>query len=202
MTAAVWACTDAGPALPRAQTQVLVELSYVSVQTIIYTVITFFMVKFELSATNFGYVLVLVWLNCFTSFLMSQALVQTTPVVFIATTLYSVVSNLQGLTSGFTRPLPSAHPAWRVAYSLNPQYYSFIGLGSMMLGGVRGTTIPDPSVGGGAVVSVGDYVTSLYGMGQGAFPGPYGSLGMLAALGCVAATASFVGLRFGNFQSR
>ncbi|KAF8073262.1 ABCG35 [Scenedesmus sp. PABB004] len=155
-----------------------VAMQYVSVQVVVYVVVTYFMVGFEVAADKFFYVLALVWLACSVSFTTSQALIHVSRVVFIATTVYSVLSNLQGLVSGFTQPLPATPPAWWGAYFLNPTYYVFIGIGSEMLGGLR-STIPDPVT--GAPVAVSDYVAELYGMRRDAFPGAFGAMGMLAA---------------------
>lgn len=127
----------------------------------------------------------------------------TTPVIFIATTLYSVLNNLQGLTSGYTRPLPSTPPAWWGAYFLNPSFYTFIGLGSAFLGDVS-TTIPNPAAGNGAPesIAVSEYVLQLYRMGNGVFPGAMGSLGMLVVFSGVLLGVAFCGLKFARFQSR
>jgi hypothetical protein len=127
-----------------------------------------------------------------------QALVHTSRIAFIATTAYSVISNLQGLTSGFSRPLPTTPRAWWGAFMLNPQFYSFIGIGSELLGHVE-TVIADPS---GAQVSVRDYVADLYRMRFDTFPGPYGALGMLAALGAAFLLISFCSMRFGAATRR
>lgn len=52
--------------------QVLVECSYVTAQVVIYTIITYFMVGFELTAAKFFYVLFLVWLCSMVAFCTSQ----------------------------------------------------------------------------------------------------------------------------------
>lgn len=130
-----------------------------------------------------------------------QALVQTTPVLFIATTFYSLLTNLQSLVSGYTRPLPASSKAWWGAYFLSPSYYTFVGMGSEILGDVI-NPIPDPTSATGGTVSVKDYVAAMYGMGVSMFPGPFGSLGMLLAIGAVMLNVSYLGLRFARFQNR
>jgi hypothetical protein len=93
--------------------------------------------------------------------------------------------------------------AWWPAFFLSPSFYTFIGIGTRVLGG-SSATIPDPSgsSSSGGMVAVRDYVRVLYGMGEGVFPGSWGSLACLAGLTAVMLLLSFVGLRFGKFNRR
>jgi hypothetical protein len=90
--------------------------------------------------------------------------------------------------------------AWWPAFFLNPVYYSFIGIGSSVLGSVT-TPIANPAAPGEAL-PVAAYVQQLYGMGSGRFPGAGGSLGMLLVAGGVMLAVSFAGLRWCSFQRR
>lgn len=104
-------------------TQTLVEVAYVTIQVVLYTVPTYFMIQLEASAGLFFYMLALVWLSCVVQFVTAQALVHITPNTYIATTLLSVLSILQGLVGGFTRPLPAAHKVGGDAHA----FYLLIG---------------------------------------------------------------------------
>ena len=54
--------------------QALVEVMYVTVQAVLYTVIAYFMMQAPVDAESFFYVLALVWLCAVVTFLMSQVL--------------------------------------------------------------------------------------------------------------------------------
>ncbi len=115
-----------------------------------------------------------------------QALVQALGCIELVTSAFAVISSLQVLMNGFMQPLPGTSRAWWAAFILNPQYYLFQAVASGLLSRVN-TTIVEPS---GASITVGDYVTRLYGMPGSTFPGAHGSQGMLVALGGAFASVS------------
>lgn len=97
---------------------------------------------------------------------------------------------------------PLTQQAWWPAFFLNPSFYTFIGIGTEVLGDVK-TLIPDPAgAASGGFLPVNEYIQGLYGMGRGVFPGAWGSLGMLGAMTAVMLAVSFVGLRWGRFNRR
>lgn len=59
---------------PYVLAQALVEVMYVTVQAVLYTVIAYFMMQAPVDAESFFYVLALVWLCAVVTFLMSQVL--------------------------------------------------------------------------------------------------------------------------------
>jgi hypothetical protein len=89
--------------------QALTETAYISLQVLVYTLITFFMLQLAPTPALFFYVLALIWFSCVVQYATAQALVHVTPGMYLATTLLSVLSMLQGLVGGFTRPLPATH---------------------------------------------------------------------------------------------
>jgi hypothetical protein len=64
--------------------------------------------------------------------------------------------------------------------------------------------VPNP-LEGGAALPVSAYVAGAFGIrkgGPGVFPGEWGALGMLGALGAAYFAASYIGLRFLRYQKR
>ena len=185
----------AGPYLAA---QALVEMVYVTPQALIYTIITYTLMRAPHNAGAFFYVLSAVWLGCMVSFLMMQAIAQALHSANLVSSARAILTCLQMLTNGFMQPLPGTAKAWSAAYMLSPHFYLFQAVASGLLWQVD-TVIEGPD---GERITIGGYVKRLYGVPGSSFPGPHGSLGMLVALGAAFAAISLLCARLDHARRR
>ncbi|XP_030447307.1 ABC transporter G family member 31 [Syzygium oleosum] len=148
--------------LSYAAAQGLVEIPYVAVQTIIYGVITYFMVNFERTARKFLLFLVFMFLT-FTYFTFyGMMAVGLTPSQHLAAVISSAFYSLWNLLSGFLIPKPNIPGWWIWFYYICPVAWTLRGVITSQLGDVD-TQIVGPSFKG----SVKEYLEVSLGYGGG-----------------------------------
>lgn len=102
----------------------MAELPYLTTQTILYTVIVYFMIGFDITARKFFEFLIIEWLvlNVFTYFgIMSVYL---TPILPLASVMGGFFYSLWNLFAGFLISEPLTPNYWVWLYWTNPVSYS------------------------------------------------------------------------------
>ncbi|KAJ8747740.1 hypothetical protein K2173_013115 [Erythroxylum novogranatense] len=133
--------------LSYAMAQGLVEVPYILVQTILYGVITYFMVNFERNAGKFLLYLVFMFFT-FTYFTFyGMMAVGVTPNQHMAAVISSAFYSLWNLLSGFLIPQPRIPGWWIWFYYISPIAWTLKGIISSQLGDVD-TKIESPAFDG------------------------------------------------------
>ncbi|XP_052887191.1 ABC transporter G family member 31-like [Gossypium arboreum] len=142
-----------------AAAQGLVELPYIVAQTILFGVITYFMINFERTASKFFLYLIIMFLT-FTYFtfygLMAVGL---TPSQHMAAVVSSAFYSFWNLLSGFLVPKPRIPGWWIWFYYICPVAWTLKGIISSQLGDVE-TMIVEPTFKG----TVKEYVSTVFGI--------------------------------------
>ncbi|KAM3362775.1 hypothetical protein P3S68_017629 [Capsicum galapagoense] len=125
--------------LPYAAAQGLIEIPYVMIQTLLYGVITYFMINFE-----------------------RVAAIGLTPTQHLAAIISAAIISLWNLMSGFLVPKPSIPGWWIWFYCINPVAWTLRGIISSQLGDVE-TRITGPGFNG----TVKEYLEVSLGFGPG-----------------------------------
>ncbi|RZC82275.1 hypothetical protein C5167_045056 [Papaver somniferum] len=121
-------------ALPYAFAQVAIEVIYVFVQTLVYSLILFSMIGFPWSAAKFLYFFYFMFM-CFTYFTMyGMMTVAMTPAPEIAAIAMSFFLGLWNLFSGFLIPRPQIPIWWRWYYWASPVAWTLYGLVTSQVG--------------------------------------------------------------------
>lgn len=142
--------------------QGLVEIPYIAAQTIIYGVITYFMVNFERTIGKFSLYILFMFLT-FTYFTFyGMMAVGLTPSQHIAAVVSSAFYSLWNLLSGFLVPKPYIPGWWIWFYYICPVAWTLKGIISSQLGDVE-TKIVGPGFEG----SVKQYLEVSLGYGPG-----------------------------------
>ncbi|KAK2969189.1 hypothetical protein RJ640_025902 [Escallonia rubra] len=148
--------------LPYAAAQGLVEIPYVAVQTIIYGVITYFMINFERTAGKFFLYLVFMFLTFMYFTFYGMMAVGLTPSQNLAAVVSSAFYSLWNLLSGFLVPKPNIPGWWIWFYYISPVAWTLRGIISSQLGDVE-TKIVGPGFQG----TVKEYLDVSLGYGPG-----------------------------------
>ncbi|PQP96196.1 ABC transporter G family member 31 [Prunus yedoensis var. nudiflora] len=123
--------------LAYASAQGLVEIPYIAVQTIVYGVITYFMVNFERTLRKFLLYIVFMFLT-FTYFTFyGMAAVGLTPSQHLAAVVSSAFYSLWNLLSGFLVPKPHIPGWWIWFYYICPVAWTLRGIITSQLGDVE-----------------------------------------------------------------
>ncbi|CAK9164212.1 unnamed protein product [Ilex paraguariensis] len=147
---------------PYAAAQGLVEIPYIVVQTIVYGVITYFMINFERTVGKFLLYLLFMFLT-FTYFTFyGMMAVGLTPSQHLAAVVSSAFYSLWNLLSGFLVPKPYIPGWWLWFYYICPMAWTLRGIISSQLGDVE-TKIVGPGFEG----SVKEYLEVSLGYGPG-----------------------------------
>ncbi|KAI3962225.1 hypothetical protein MKX01_030775, partial [Papaver californicum] len=121
-------------ALPYAFAQVAIEVIYVFVQTLVYSLILFSMIGFPWGVAKFLYFFYFKFM-CFIYFTMyGMMCVALTPTPQIATITMSFFSSLWNLFSGFLLPRPQIPIWWRWYYWGSPVAWTLYGLVASQIG--------------------------------------------------------------------
>ncbi|KAL5740116.1 hypothetical protein ACOSQ2_029296 [Xanthoceras sorbifolium] len=145
-----------------AAAQGLVEIPYILVQTIIYGIITYFMVNFERTASKFFLYILFMFLT-FTYFsFYSMMAVGLTPNPDLAAVISSASYSLWNLLSGFLVAKPSIPGWWVWFYYICPVAWTLKGVITSHLGDVE-TIIEHPEIKG----TVKEYLDVNLGYGPG-----------------------------------
>lgn len=168
--------------LPYAAAQGLIELPYIAVQTIIFGIITYFMMDFEKNAGKFFLYLVFMFLT-FTYFTMyGMMAVGLTPSQHLAAVISSAFYSLWNLLSGFLIAKPNIPGWWIWFYYISPVAWTLRGAITSQLGDVE-----DIVEGPGFKGTVKEYLDKSFGYGP-------GMIGVSAAV-----LIGFCALFFGTF---
>ncbi|WOG90844.1 hypothetical protein DCAR_0310090 [Daucus carota subsp. sativus] len=128
---------------PYAAAQGLVEIPYIVMQTLIYGVITYFMINFERTAVKFFLYLVFMFLT-FTYFTFyGMMAIGLTPTQHLAAVISSAFYSLWNLMSGFLVPKPKIPGWWIWFYYICPISWTLQGIITSQLGDVE-TVIDGP----------------------------------------------------------
>ncbi|GAV68075.1 ABC2_membrane domain-containing protein [Cephalotus follicularis] len=135
-------------ALPYAFGQVVIELPYILLQTLLYGVIVYAMIGFHWTAIKFFWYLFFMYftLLCFTFY--GMMIVAVTPNQHIAAIVRASFYKMWYLFAGFVVPRPRAPMWWRWYFWANPLYWSLYGLFITQFGDVKdkldtGETVED-----------------------------------------------------------
>uniref|UniRef100_A0A5B7BKX4 Putative ABC transporter G family member 31-like n=1 Tax=Davidia involucrata TaxID=16924 RepID=A0A5B7BKX4_DAVIN len=122
---------------PYAAAQGLVELPYIAVQTMLYGVITYFMINFERTVGKFFLYIMFMFLT-FTYFTFyGMMAVGLTPTQHLAAVVSSAFYSLWNLLSGFLVPKPYIPGWWIWFYYISPIAWTLRGIISSQLGDVE-----------------------------------------------------------------
>ncbi|KAJ6964438.1 ABC transporter G family member 31 [Populus alba x Populus x berolinensis] len=180
--------------LSYAVAQGLVEIPYILVQTILYGIITYFMVDFERTAGKFFLFLVFMFLT-FTYFTFyGMMAVGLTPSQHVAAVISSAFYSLWNLLSGFLVPQPSIPGWWIWFYYICPVAWTLRGVICSQLGDVE-TIIVGPGFEG----TVKKYLEVTFGYG----PNMIGaSIAALVGFCLLFFIVFALSVKFLNFQKR
>ncbi|KAL8127808.1 hypothetical protein AgCh_014659 [Apium graveolens] len=179
---------------PYAAAQGLVEIPYILMQTLIYGVITYFMINFERTTAKFFLYLVFMFLT-FTYFtfygMMATGL---TPTQHLASVISSAFYSLWNLLAGFLVPKPKIPGWWIWFYYICPISWTLRGIITSQLGDVE-TMIEGPGFHG----TVKKYLEVSLGYG----PGMVGASAAILVAFCLFFFAVFaISVKVLNFQKR
>ncbi|RWR92141.1 ABC transporter-like protein [Cinnamomum micranthum f. kanehirae] len=179
---------------PYAAAQGLIEIPYIALQTVLYGVITYFMVNFERTAGKFFLYLVFMFLT-FTYFTFyGMMAVGLTPSQHLAAVVSSAFYSLWNLLSGFLVPKPNIPGWWIWFYYICPVAWTLRGIISSQLGDVE-TQIVGPGFEG----SVKEYLEVSLGYG----PGMIGvSVAVLVGFSLLFFSVYAASIKVLNFQKR
>ncbi|CAK9227174.1 unnamed protein product [Sphagnum troendelagicum] len=182
--------------LPYAFAQVVIEIPYVFVQTLVYTLITYAMLFFEWTATKFLWYFYCVFclIIGFAYYgMMMVALTANEQLATIAATFFYSVFNLY---AGFMIPLPEIPKWWSWYYWICPTSWTVYGLVTSQFGNVQSLLL---DTGGPVPPTVEQYVNNYFGYSY-SFLGVVG--GMLLFWPLLFATVFAFAIKFINFQNR
>ncbi|XP_043723660.1 ABC transporter G family member 31-like isoform X2 [Telopea speciosissima] len=179
---------------PYAVAQGLIEIPYIAMQTILFGVITYFMINFERTIVKFLFYLLFMFLT-FTYFTFYGVMaVGLTPNQQLAAVISSAFYSLWNLLSGFIVPKPSIPGWWIWFYYICPVAWTLRGIISSQLGDVE-TLIVEPEFKG----SVKEYINVSLGYG----PGMIGvSVAVLIAFIIFFFSVYAISIKILNFQKR
>ncbi|OVA02681.1 ABC transporter-like [Macleaya cordata] len=179
---------------PYAAAQGLIEIPYIAVQTLIYAVITFFMINFERTLGKFLLYVLFMFLT-FTYFTFyGMMAVGLTPSTHLAAVVSSAFYSLWNLLSGFLVPLPSIPSWWLWFYYICPVAWTLRGIISSQLG-----DSDEHIIGPGFEGSVKEYIEKSLGYG----PGMIGKSALvLVCFCCFFFTVYAVSIKVLNYQKR
>ncbi|CAI0467872.1 unnamed protein product [Linum tenue] len=180
--------------LAYAAAQGIVEIPYIVVQTILYSIITYFMINFERDAGKFFTYVVFMFLT-FTYFtFFGMMAVGLTDTQSLSAVVSAVFYTFCDLLSGFLISKQFVPGWWIWLYYICPVAWTLQGIISSQLGDVE-TVIEGPGFRG----SVKDYLKEYYGYGTN-MVGP--SVGVLVCFSILFFSAYAASLKFINFQRR
>lgn len=124
-------------AIPYAAAQGLVEIPYIFTQTLIFGIITYFMINFERTAAKFFLYLVFMFLTFSYFTFYGMMAVGLTSTQHLAAVVSSAFYSLWNLMSGFLVPKPSIPGWWIWFYYICPVAWTLRGIISSQLGDVE-----------------------------------------------------------------
>jgi len=115
-------------AFPYALAQGLVEIPYVAVQAVLYSIIIYFMIQFEFTAVKYLYNLLFVFLTLAFFTFFGCAITAACPAPDLSLVIAAVAFSLWFVFGGFLISHPQMPPWWQWLYWLDPLSYSLYGL--------------------------------------------------------------------------
>ncbi|XVE79409.1 hypothetical protein DITRI_Ditri14bG0056300 [Diplodiscus trichospermus] len=174
--------------------QGLVEVPYILAQTILFGVITYFMINFERTARKFFLYLVFMFLTFTYYTFYGLMAVGLTPSQHMAAVVSSAFYSLWNLLSGFLIPQPKIPGWWIWFYYICPVAWTLKGIISSQLGDVE-TMIVEPAFQG----TVKQYIHTIFGID----PAMIGVSAAVLIGFCILFFGVFAfSLKFLNFQKR
>ncbi|GAB2269455.1 transcription factor [Dionaea muscipula] len=179
-------------ALPYAFAQVLIELPYIFVQTMLYGVIVYAMISFKWTAAKFFWYMFFMYMTLLIYTFYGMMTVAVTPNYQIASIIASVFYAIWNLFSGFVIPKTRIPIWWRWYYYVCPVAWTLYGLVASQFGDLEDVLIDQK-------VTVAEFIKSY-------FDFKHDFLGVVAAvLVCFAVLFSFIfafSIKVFNFQKR
>ncbi|PNW71465.1 hypothetical protein CHLRE_16g655450v5 [Chlamydomonas reinhardtii] len=145
--------------LPYVLSQGLAEMPYLAVQSILYSIIVYFLIQFEFTAVKFFWFLLYFWLNLMAFTFFGVAAMSILPAVPLATAGASFGLLLWNLYCGFLVYKKDIHPWWIGAYYVNPATYTIYGVVATQLGDLYDEYI---QVGPGVVMSIPQFIDETF----------------------------------------
>ncbi|CAN1280718.1 Pleiotropic drug resistance protein 1 [Linum perenne] len=133
-------------ALPYAYAQVLIELPYVFIQTVIFGLVTYAMIGFEWEAKKFLWYIFFIYFTLLYFTFYGMMTVAVTPNYHIAAIISSFFYSFWNLFCGFMIPRPSIPIWWRWYYWADPISWTLYGLLASQYGDVKTTMETGQSV--------------------------------------------------------
>ncbi|GAV68078.1 ABC_tran domain-containing protein/ABC2_membrane domain-containing protein/PDR_assoc domain-containing protein [Cephalotus follicularis] len=135
-------------ALPYAFGQVVIELPYILLQTLLYGVIVYAMIGFHWTAIKFFWYLFFMYFTLLFFTFYGMMIVAVTPNQHIAAVVCVLFYKMWYLFAGFVVPRPRAPMWWRWYFWANPMYWSLYGLFISQFGDIKdkldtGETVED-----------------------------------------------------------
>eukprot|EP00877_Chromochloris_zofingiensis_P000595 jgi/Chrzof1/10536/Cz05g02120.t1 len=180
---------------PFALSQGLVELPYILVQSILYGVVTYFLIRFEFSAAKFFWYLLFTYLTLTFFTFYGMMAVAISPALHLATIMSSMFYSIWFIFAGFFIPYKAMPPWWSWYYWLNPLSYMLYGIITSQLGDVTSLMEVQP----GLSVTVQQFLSDSLGF-ESSFVG-WCVLIMVGFIGAFWAIVYLALKRF-NFQKR
>eukprot|EP00798_Chlamydomonas_sp_ICE-L_P003260 gene3260-13284_t len=121
--------------------QGLVEIPYIIVQAIVYSLIVYWMVGFEADVVKFFWFLGFNFLNLISLTYFGMMAINLTPAPEFGAVVASFFMSIWNLTCGFTIPRPNMPDYWVWLFWINPPAYVLYGLCASQLGDITDSTI-------------------------------------------------------------
>ncbi|GJP83179.1 hypothetical protein CLOP_g13369 [Closterium sp. NIES-67] len=133
-------------AIPYALAQGVIELPYLLVQAVVYSLITYSMIRFEWTYDKFLWYLLFQFLTLlyFTCFGMMTSSI--TPAEGLGMLLSAFIYSFWNLLCGFLLPAPKIPVYWKWFYWINPVAWSLYGLAASQLGDVTTLVVSTPGM--------------------------------------------------------
>ncbi|KAK9734714.1 hypothetical protein RND81_04G158400 [Saponaria officinalis] len=180
--------------LAYAAAQALVEIPYIAAQTLLYGIITYFMIGFERTFKKCLLYIVFMFLT-FTNFTFyGMLVVAVTPNLHMASTVTAAVYSLWNLQSGFFVPIRYTPKWWTWFHYVDPIAYAIRGIVTSQLGDVKSMIIDDDFKG-----TIQEFLKHNYDFTPGMTGTSAAMLFCFALLFCAGFMAS---IRYLNFQKR
>ncbi|CAI5480132.1 unnamed protein product [Closterium sp. Yama58-4] len=147
-------------AVPYALAQGAIEIPYVLVQTVIYSLITYAMIQFEWTAGKFWWYTLFMFLTLFYFTCYGLMAIAISPNEQLAMVISGFFFSFWNLLCGFLITRPQIPVWWRWFYWINPVSWTLYGLNASQLGDVT-TTLQVPGVSPDPTVQV--YLEEVFG---------------------------------------
>ncbi|GAX74481.1 hypothetical protein CEUSTIGMA_g1930.t1 [Chlamydomonas eustigma] len=144
----------------------LVEIPYVTLQAVLYSLATFFLIGFQVTAARFFWYLFFTWLLLVFFTYFGMMTVSIFPVVALAQIVNILFLNIFFLYGGFFITYPNFPIYWQWMYYLDPLSYSIEGVVASQLSmNTENITLPD-----GSTSTIQNFLVSYYNFKESFYP--------------------------------